>query len=157
VTVTLNDVADDGDPTANAGAGEKDNVKTSIERLIGGAGDDFLIGDQYRNWICGLDGNDDIDGLAGDDDLDGNAADDELFGGDGNDLLGHVRDASVMPEGASCPDPAGAGDDPGTDTMHGQNGNDTFNAKDGTVDTLNGDAGTDGGVYDANDIRTSIP
>jgi Ca2+-binding RTX toxin-like protein len=58
VTVTLDGLAGDGD----LAAGESDNVSADVENLIGGAGNDVLVGNQAANWIRGGAGNDVLSG-----------------------------------------------------------------------------------------------
>jgi hypothetical protein len=70
VTVTINDLADDG------GTGETDNVATDIEVLKGGAGDDHLTGSASADTIFGGPGNDVIAGGDGNDILNGDAGND---------------------------------------------------------------------------------
>jgi RTX calcium-binding nonapeptide repeat (4 copies) len=85
------------DNQANDGiAGENDLIASDVENLIGGAGDDTLIGDANPNDIDGGDGGDVIDGLGGPDFVDGgpgndritarDGAQDRVICGDGNDL-----------------------------------------------------------------------
>jgi hypothetical protein len=81
VHVSLNDVADDGDPTANAGAGEGDNVHSDVENIIGGAGGDALVGTGGPNTISGG---------AGADTITGGGGADALYGGEGNDVINAV-------------------------------------------------------------------
>jgi Ca2+-binding RTX toxin-like protein len=76
VTVTLDDVANDGNPTADGG--RKDNVHSDVENLVGGSGDDVLNGSPAGNSLAGR---------AGADTLNGRDADDLLTGGPGPDLL----------------------------------------------------------------------
>jgi hypothetical protein len=89
VTVTLDGVANDG------GSGENDLVAQDVEEIVGGGGDDVLLGDARINII---------DGAAGNDTLDGGAGADILLGSDGNDHL-LLRDGNR--ERARC----GNGDD----------------------------------------------
>ncbi|MDQ2081666.1 Ig-like domain-containing protein [Xanthobacteraceae bacterium Astr-EGSB] len=74
-----------------AGTASGDHVGTDtligIENVIGGAGNDTLIGDDAANVLDGGLGNDTIDGGAGNDVLIGGAGNDVLTGGDGDDLL----------------------------------------------------------------------
>jgi hypothetical protein len=72
VTVTLDGAANDGGP------GENDLVGQDVEEILGGAGDDVLVGDVRINIV---------DGAAGNDTLDGGAGADILLGSDGNDQL----------------------------------------------------------------------
>ena len=69
---------------------------TSIERALGGAGNDRITGDAANNLfrgaggvdvLAGLDGNDILAGEDGNDALYGNNNNDKLFGGDGVDYL----------------------------------------------------------------------
>src|SRR3954452_10973262 len=90
VTVTINNVANDG----QSGGAEGDNVRTDIENLIGGSNDDTLTGSTLDNQINGQDGNDTIMGIGGDDALfgdfqfqSGTFGDDTLNGGNGDDSL----------------------------------------------------------------------
>jgi Ca2+-binding RTX toxin-like protein len=81
VNVTVDDQAGDGDRRTN----ERDNVSSSIERVLGGAGSDVLIG---RN-----SGGDTLVGGAGDDLLDPLRGDDQVDGGAGIDQI-RLRDLS---------------------------------------------------------------
>ncbi|SEG57992.1 glycerophosphodiester phosphodiesterase family protein [Bosea lathyri] len=66
-------------------SGEDDLV--SIENVIGGAGDDVLVGDDAANRLQGGLGKDVLKGGAGDDMLDGGADNDTLEGGAGDDVI----------------------------------------------------------------------
>jgi hypothetical protein len=77
VTVTLNDVADDG------AAGEGDNVRADVENLQGGWGADRLVGDDRPNQLRGAPGNDDLTGGGGRDILRGEDGDDTIHAQDG--------------------------------------------------------------------------
>jgi len=127
VTVTLDDQANDGT------SGQHDNIKSDIEsvtggpgedqlfgsasnfqRLDGGAGADFIAGEHAtvtcsatscRDTLKGGDGDDRLEGRGGDDALDGELGVDRLFGGDGADVL-FTRDG-VKDTTVSC----GAGTD----------------------------------------------
>jgi hypothetical protein len=92
VRVDLDDVADDGEP------GEGDNVKSSVENLIGGAGPDRLRGSTAPNLLVGLGGNDILEGLSNRDTYFGDESDpgDEVVPGDDTLLARHGdRDASL--------------------------------------------------------------
>ena len=107
VTVTLDDVADDGLP------GEGDNVMADVEDVTGGPGADTIVGNAAANQLSGGDGDDTIAGLGGPDGLDGERGNDSLDGGDGTDLLAgaaggdRLRSRDSGPDEASC----GAGAD----------------------------------------------
>jgi hypothetical protein len=89
VALSLDDVANDGV------AGQGANIRSDIEDLVGGDGNDTLAGDGASNRLVG--------GLGGDA-LDGGAGPDALAGGDGDDRLS-ARDN--VGEELDC----GAGDD----------------------------------------------
>ncbi|MFZ9486986.1 MAG: calcium-binding protein, partial [Alphaproteobacteria bacterium] len=81
--------------TLNAGAtvavtvaaGSDVDKLVSIENIVGGSGNDVLIGDGVDNSIEGGAGNDLIDGGDGNDSLKGNLGNDTLVGGAGNDMI----------------------------------------------------------------------
>ena len=82
VTVGLGVFADDGE------AGESDNVRTDIEIVYGGSGNDTITttsGKPIR--FFGFAGNDTLIGSLGADVLDGGEGNDSLVGNGGNDLL----------------------------------------------------------------------
>jgi Ca2+-binding RTX toxin-like protein len=97
VRVSLDGFANDGEDLNRDGIGEeRDNVKPSIELVIGGRGADSFVGNSSGNGFFAGPGNDHAygqggpDGLYGDsgsDHLYGNAGNDGLFGGAGNDYL----------------------------------------------------------------------
>jgi Ca2+-binding RTX toxin-like protein len=72
VVVRLDNLANDGQ------AGEQDNAVSDIENILGGGGNDILVGSAARNVLQGLNGNDFLFGLAGSFDL--------LIGGNGTDF-----------------------------------------------------------------------
>jgi Ca2+-binding RTX toxin-like protein len=79
--VTTDGLANDGQ------ANEKDNVRASVEVVLGGSGDDTFIGGDENNTFDGRDGNDTLEGGDGDDILYGSNGVDKLKGGDGDDIL----------------------------------------------------------------------
>jgi Ca2+-binding RTX toxin-like protein len=90
VRVSVNGLADDGDPTANAGAGEADQVGYDVEKIIGTPFNDVLSavsGDVNPHFFVGGGGNDTLTGGGGDDSLEGDAGNDVLNGGGGADFL----------------------------------------------------------------------
>lgn len=75
----------------------------NIENIKGGAGDDKLTGDAFKNSLWGN---------AGDDILDGDYEDDKLFGGSGNDtLLGGLGDDELHGQAGDDNLSGGAGND----------------------------------------------
>jgi len=137
VTVNLANgtaTATSGDPTANAGAGEKDSIDPDIENVRGGSGNDSLNGNDAANEFWGGLGNDVMVGGKGDDtfhetigaygadnakggtgsnlDTEPNGSD-EMNGGDGFDTVDYSERAlavAVSPAGTAAVS-AGAGDD----------------------------------------------
>ncbi|MDP2711175.1 MAG: MopE-related protein [Solirubrobacteraceae bacterium] len=155
VVVTLDGVANDG--VVIGGTSEGDNV-VSTENVIGGSGDDLLVGDQARNRL---------EGRGGDDVLIGGGNDDVLDGGSGRDTVSYEHRAADDPITATLapPTPGGGGRDesdqfigievlrggagadalsggPGNDTLIGGPGNDTLSGAGGN-DVLMGEAGSD--------------
>jgi Ca2+-binding RTX toxin-like protein len=91
--VSLDNVADDGQ------AGENDDVRTSIEKVIGGAGPDGLNGSDFDNFLQGGGGADTVAGAAGEDTIKGDAGVDSLFGGDDHDVIDGGAGADSMAGG----------------------------------------------------------
>jgi Ca2+-binding RTX toxin-like protein len=82
LVIGLGIVADDGE------VGERDNVRTDIEIVIGGSGNDRISTSSGRAvQFFGRGGNDTLIGGSGNDILDGGEGNDSLVGQGGNDLL----------------------------------------------------------------------
>ena len=94
VTVTLDDVANDG------GVGELDNVRSDVEDVTGGVGNDSLTGSDRPNELVGGSGNDTLNGLGGTDDIDGGSGNDTLDGGSDDDDLDGGLDADTIRGGS---------------------------------------------------------
>jgi Ca2+-binding RTX toxin-like protein len=76
------------DNLANDGAtGDNANVLADVENVLGGSGNDKIVGNPFANVLKGGAGNDTLYGGAGNDTLDGGSGRDMLFGQDGNDTL----------------------------------------------------------------------
>jgi hypothetical protein len=107
VAITNDGRADDGEP------GERDDVRPSVDRFIGGAGDDRITASGWSNVLDGGAGDDRLDGAGGDDVLRGGLGNDMLLGGGGRDQLDggdgadHLSDADGVGEPFRC----GAGRD----------------------------------------------
>jgi len=148
----------------NTGAAGIDTL-LSIENLIGGAGNDVLIGDGGVNVLTGGAGNDLLSGAGGSDTLIGGAGDDLLDGGSGADTAsyaGLTAGVSVDLTLAGAQNTGGAGfdtlvsienvtggngadvliGDAGTNVLNGGVGNDSLSGG-GGVDYLNGGGGND--------------
>jgi hypothetical protein len=107
VAVTLDDHYGDG------AAGENDNVRTSVENVLGGSGNDSLTGSGVNNALSGGLGDDSLSGAGGDDSLSGSGGNDTIDGGDG------------------------------ADSIEGGDGADVLRARDGVADQISCGAGTD--------------
>jgi Ca2+-binding RTX toxin-like protein len=81
VAATQDGAANDGE------VGEHDNVAGDIEEILGGGGDDFIVGGAGPQSLSGNGGNDRILGGAGADTIDGGPGDDRVDAGAGNDLI----------------------------------------------------------------------
>ncbi|SEG87883.1 Hemolysin-type calcium-binding repeat-containing protein [Nonomuraea solani] len=84
LTITLNDVANDG-----ASTGEGDNMRADVENVFAGSGSDTVTGNGRPNEIRAGQGSDVLNGLGGADDLsavDGVGGNDTLNGGAGSDI-----------------------------------------------------------------------
>lgn len=130
VTVTLDGVANDG-------PGDYDNVGPNgdIENVTGGSGNDLLVGNGLANSLQGGPGNDTLWGGDGNDTLGGGQNDDEIHGGAGSDALY-----------------SGAG----VNKLYGDNDNDVFYTRNGSVDTLDGGNGYDQAQVDSNDLLSNV-
>jgi Ca2+-binding RTX toxin-like protein len=148
VTIRLDNSANDG------AAGEADNVRSDVERLGGGSGDDKIYADDDANVITGNGGNDTVNGYGGDDTITTGGGADQVWGGAGNDVLalgdgtnkayGEDGDDRLTSGAGNDSLDGGAGDDgltagDGSDKLYGGDGNDTLDA--GTGDDA-GDGGT---------------
>jgi Ca2+-binding RTX toxin-like protein len=80
VNVTLDNLANDGE-------GEGDDVKATIEVVLGGSGNDHLTGGSGNDELHGGPGSDVLRGGAGNDTLIGGTGDDELYGEAGDDSI----------------------------------------------------------------------
>jgi Ca2+-binding RTX toxin-like protein len=83
LSLSLDSTANDGDPAVD----EKDNIRTDIEIVLGGMGDDTLTGSANADELHGGPGNDVLDGAAGNDTLSGDSGNDTLNGGPGDDVF----------------------------------------------------------------------
>jgi Ca2+-binding RTX toxin-like protein len=139
VVVSIDGVANDGQPAAGTTPAENDNVLTDVERLAGGAGNDRLTGSDAANTIGGGAGNDTIFGLGGNDAIEGSAGNDVIWGGAGSDSL------------------YGG---PGADQLYGEAGEDSLFARGdvegGLRDSLDGGDGYDRGTWDDLDIVVRV-
>jgi Ca2+-binding RTX toxin-like protein len=134
------------------GGQEKDIIHSDISTLVGGNGNDVLVGNNLANTLVGVApaGTEGVKpGPAGNDVLAGLAGNDLLFGAEGNDIEFGGPDNDVL---------LGVG---GNDIMIGETGVDNYNAGDGGDNVFSRDgvaeaivcgAGTDQLTADATDL-----
>jgi Ca2+-binding RTX toxin-like protein len=141
VAVDLDDRADDG-------AAERDNVRSTVERVLGGAAGDLIVGTAGAQTLVGNGGDDDLRGGDGADTLAGGPGADLLRGGNGDDLLdlGAENDSGWGEAGADRL-LGGTGSDKldggaGADSMAGGEDGDVL-AGGGDNDVLDGGTGAD--------------
>jgi Ca2+-binding RTX toxin-like protein len=165
LTITLDDVANDGGP------GGHDNIHSDFEAVIGGSGNDAIVGNANTTEIVGNGGNDSLFGGASNAYIEGDAGNDVIVGGSGqgeSDLYGGAGNDIIYGYGYKNWIDGGDGNDyinchgtgftheygdDGNDTMlggsgqndlHGGNGNDVMQANNTTEDLWEyGDAGND--------------
>ncbi|HEU5253125.1 MAG TPA: hypothetical protein VFU16_07360 [Solirubrobacterales bacterium] len=104
--------------------------------LVGGDGDDLLVGGEERDFVEGREGDDAIYGGAGRDHLEGGEGNDRAFGGPGDDSLSSQFDQNG----------------PFTDFLSGGGGRDSLRAIDGDADTLTCGTGPDNVWVDVFDV-----
>ena len=115
------------------------STTSTIERGIGGSGNDTLIGNAGDNGLYGGAGNDIIIAGAGNDLVVGEAGNDVLYGEDGNDIIDGGDGADAI-DGGNGDDTIGGG--AGNDQINGGNGNDYHYGAEGD-DLIVGGAGFD--------------
>ena len=81
VFVSLDNTRNDGEP------GEGDDVRSNVESITAGNGDDVLTGSGAANDLQGFGGDDTFHGLGGNDTLQLGAGNDFAFGSTGNDVI----------------------------------------------------------------------
>jgi Ca2+-binding RTX toxin-like protein len=107
LTISIDGAGNDGAP------GKTDNVKTDVENVTAGSGNDALIGGTAANVLSGGAGHDSLDGDAANDTLDGGTGDDDLVGGAGTDMVtysGRANPVTVVLDGGGGNGEAGEDD-----------------------------------------------
>jgi Ca2+-binding RTX toxin-like protein len=140
LTLTLDGRANDGR------AGENDIIGNDIEMVMGGRGDDRIIGGNHKiQALFGGPGNDTLVGGSGQDVLVGADGNDSLLGGANSDILMGGAGDDVLDGGA------------GEDLLKGENGRDTIRSRDNVRDVIDG--GLDPTIYDRDtlDILPTAP
>lgn len=130
--ISVNDAADDGSE------GERDDVRSDVEQVLGGSGPDELMGSARG---------DRLDGGGGDDVIDGGGGADNLVGGDGVDTVTYAsRSAPVLAQiGAGGAGEAGEGDviSSSVENLTGGSGPDRLTAGPDSANVLDGGGGDD--------------
>ena len=116
--IDLDGRADDGEP------GERDNVHTDVEGVVGGAGDDLFVGNGKHNVFNGSRGDDTIRGRGAQDVVFGGAGNDRLSGGMGPDWLQGEGGDDVLVGGRR------------SNALFGNSGRDRIFARDGVKDAV---------------------
>jgi Ca2+-binding RTX toxin-like protein len=157
LTITLNDVADDGTGCPGA-ACENDNIHSDIEDIRSGQGNDTIVGTAAPN---------NIDAEGGNDNVDGGPGGDQIGGADGNDTLnGGAGPDQIFDFGGTDSFNGGPGDDllfpafadDGSDTMMGGGGYDTLDSSDECCSTVGIRVSLDGQPNDGiNDPSSTAP
>lgn len=141
VRVRPDGLPNDGEP------GEGDDVRGDFELVVGGAGNDLLVG--HGNNLSGRAGNDTLIGSSVRESLRGGSDDDVLRGGPGPDRLFGNEGGDIMLGGPGRDRlTGGAGSDQlvggiGQDRLFGLGGPDVLSARDGHFDFLAGGSGFD--------------
>ena len=127
-------------------------IYTSIEKVIGGEGDDNLIGNEKASTtLMGGEGNDTLLGGEKDDMLEGGSGNDTVTGGMGNDMLEGGGGDDTLDGGAGADMLMGGS---GNDSLVGGTGADTISGGLGS-DNLTGDGGADTFVYTGGVVATN--
>ena len=146
LTLSPDGVANDG------AAGETDDIAPDVRAISGGHGNDILVGNDDRNDLAGLSGDDVMVGAAGDDQLAGGGGNDQLGGGDGGDVLEGDDGDDVIVGGAGADRFWG-------DTVLGcialscASGRDEIAARDGIAEPVNCGPGEDAVEIDAERLQ----
>jgi Ca2+-binding RTX toxin-like protein len=157
LTITLDGTTNDGDPASYSGAGEVANVKTDVEIVLGGTGNDTITAGSLSAELHGGDGDDTFKTSAS---LDGA---DVYDGGDGADTMDYAnRTSAVSISIGTVADDGESGEHDdvkaGMETLLGGSGDDQLIGSTGD-ESLYGNAGDDvllGGPGDG-DICISDP
>jgi len=146
VTVSIDALANDGQ------AGEADSIALDVENLLGGPGNDALIGSAFANDLNG--------GSAGNDTLVGGSGSDTYAGGSGGDTVSyaeHTSDVSATIDGTANDGAAGELENIPNDVenLTGGSGNDTLLGTT-SANVFVGGGGTDTVSYADHSADTSL-
>ena len=124
--------------TIRPSGSEGDNdFSTGIENLLGGSGNDTVIGDNNANYLRGGPGSDSLFGIGGNDTLDGGTGADVFSGGGGFDTVDYssrTAPVSVAIDGTNNSGETGEHDflNPDIEEIRGGSGSDTLSGQVGT-------------------------
>jgi hypothetical protein len=138
VLVTIGNGKSDDGSYVDGPSTARDEVFSNVEGVIGGPGNDHLIGTDAANSLDGAGGDDTLQGLGGNDTLVGGSSGDFLYGGYGRDsVIGGT----------------------GVDALYGEGDGDYLYAQDNTKDArIDGGTGTDKAYRDSIDpAPISVP
>jgi Ca2+-binding RTX toxin-like protein len=120
-----------------------DATEYYIEKGIGSAFADIIIGNDGDNALVGGDGADKIAGLGGNDKINGGNQTDVIYGGTGDDyIIGGLDTLDSRDRNNTLPPVTGPETKDGNDRLYGEEGNDTIDAGAGD-DILDGGDGND--------------
>lgn len=146
VLVTLDGTANDGTSCPGASC-ENDNVGgivNDVENVVGGTGDDTLIGNDGVNALTG--GSTNANTASGNDTLDGKLGNDTLTGGSGSDTVSYATRPAPEVITASPDDGGAAGENDTYATIEnitGGGGDDILTERDVDANVLDGGPGDD--------------
>jgi Ca2+-binding RTX toxin-like protein len=120
-----------------------DATEYYIEKGIGSAYNDIIVGNDGDNSLAGGDGVDRIAGNGGDDRINGGNQADRIYGGTGDDyIIGGLDTLDSRDRNNTLPPVTGPETQDGNDYLYGEEGDDTINAGAGD-DLLDGGDGND--------------
>jgi Ca2+-binding RTX toxin-like protein len=132
VSINLSEAAVGGTVAGRSAGAAGFDLVSNIENVIGGDGNDIIIGSSGVTGSANLGANNVLDGALGDDSINGGAGNDTLIGAAGNDtLIGAAGNDSL--DGGVGNDLLSDGS--GLNTLSGGDGNDTYIVS--TGDTVN--------------------
>ena len=136
----------------DAGGENREQTVPDIERLVGSAYTDSLVGNRLANYLLGYYGDDVLDGREGDDRLSGGSGADVLDGGEGDDRLSGGSGADTLAGGRGDDRLFG---DSGADVLDGGGGDDELFGGPG-ADVLRGGDGFDMVSYQLSEAGVEV-
>ena len=140
-------------PGGKTGGPEQDIIHDDIGTLVGGNGNDVIVGNDLFNQLLGVApaGTEGVrPGPAGNDAIVGNGGTDLMFGAEGNDFLVGGAGSDTLLGFAGSDYIVGQG---GTDNHNGGEGNDQVFSRDGVAEAVICGLGTDSALVDSIDTQ----